>query len=201
MLHRSVILVVAAIVSAPAAAEVVSSSDSGFALQSTASVPVAPDVVWADLVAPAKWWDPEHTWSGKASNLYLDPQATGCFCELLGSGEPGSVDPGLVGPGRPRGSVEHLHIVHVLPGRLLRMTGGLGPLQSEPVGAVLTIALESAGEGTRIRFEYKVSGLVTIKGGDIAPAVDGVLSAQLARLAALPHGSAPARDTGSENPR
>jgi len=200
MLHRSAILLVAAIVSAPAAAEVVSSSDSGFALQSTASVPVAPDVVWADLVAPAKWWDPEHTWSGKASNLYLDPQATGCFCEQLGPGESG-----LVGPGTQRGSVEHLHVVHVLPGHLLRMTGGLGPLQSEPVAAVLTIALEAVGDGTRIRFEYKVSGLMTIKGGDIAAAVDGVLSAQLARLAALPHDpkavAAPGREAGSENPR
>lgn len=181
MNRLSAVALAALALSAPARAEVVASSDASFVTRSEVTVPAAPETVWADLVAPAKWWDPEHTWSGKASNLYLDPQATGCFCELLGTDE----------PGKPRGSVEHLHIVHVLPGRLIRMTGGLGPLQSEPVGAVLTIALASDGAGTRISFEYKVTGLVTIKGGDIAPAVDGVLTAQLARLAALVGGSAP----------
>lgn len=161
------------------AAGVVASSDTTFVTRSEVVVPTRPTAVWRDLVDPARWWDPEHTWSGKAANLSLDPRAGGCFCELLGTGEPGG----------PHGSVEHLHVVQVLSGRLLRMTGGLGPLQSEPVGAVLSIALATAGEGTRVSFEYKVSGLATIKGGEIASAVDGVLAAQLARLAAMSGGS------------
>lgn len=174
--------------SEPVAAKVVASTDTAFVTRSEVVVEAAPASVWSDLVVPAKWWDPEHTWSGQAANLSLEPRAGGCFCELLGTGEPGA----------PRGSVEHLHVVQVLSGRLLRMTGGLGPLQSEPVGAVFTITLASAGEGTRIGFEYKVSGLVTIKGGDIVGAVDGVLSAQLARLAALARGSG---SEGGASPR
>ncbi|HEX2493499.1 MAG TPA: hypothetical protein VHK24_06950, partial [Steroidobacter sp.] len=38
----------------------------------------------AALADIAKWWDPEHTYSGDARNLTLDTQVRGCFCEKLG---------------------------------------------------------------------------------------------------------------------
>ena len=179
----------AACVGAPVLAEVGATSDAGFVTHGERAVPAPPAAVWAALLAPAGWWDPAHTWTGQATNLYLDAEATGCFCEQLAV--PAGADPGA-----PRGSVEHMHIIHVAPGRLLRMTGGLGPLQAEPVGAVLTISLAGQGAGTRITFEYRVSGLATLKGGEIAGLVDAVLTAQLARLAAA---AAPPNATGPEN--
>jgi len=40
-----------------------------------------PQAAWKMLIAPAKWWSSDHTWSKDAANLYLDAQATGCFCD------------------------------------------------------------------------------------------------------------------------
>lgn len=175
----SLMISVLPIASAPAWAEVVASTDADFVTRAEADVPAGPFAVWSALIAPAKWWNAEHTWSGKSANLYIDSQATGCFCELL------SVPDGAP-EGTRRGSVEHFHIIAVMPGKLLRMTGGLGPLQADPVRALLSISL-NPGErgGTRITFEYKVVGLMTLKGGEIAPAVDKVLSEQLGSLATL----------------
>lgn len=185
MLGRLVLCALSSLccLSQAARAEVVAVTGTGFVSRSTREISAAPDKVWADLVVPARWWDPAHTWSGAAANLSLDVQATGCFCELLPPG------PGAEGEG---GSVEHLHVVHVAPGRLLRMSGGLGPLQAEPVSAVLSVTLVPAGAATRVTFEYKVAGLVGFKGSEIAGPVDAVLAAQLARLAALPRPVPPA---------
>lgn len=163
----------------PAGADVAAQSDSGFIVSLSAETPASKDVVWKMLIAPAKWWAAEHTWSGDAANLYIDSQATGCFCEKL----PRPAD----APDDQRmGSVEHMHIVFADPQRgMLRMKGGLGPLQGEPVDAVWTIELKPGPDGgTAIVWDYAVGGLVRMKGGDIAPAVDQVLSQQLARLVA-----------------
>ncbi len=179
MRYLTVCLPLMLLAAVPARAEVVASTDSDFATRAEADIPADPFAVWAGLIVPAKWWSAEHTWTGKSANLYLDSQATGCFCELLPVPE-GAPE------GTRRGSVEHLHIVASMPGKLLRMSGGLGPLQAEPVRGLLTITLRP-GEGgtTHVTFEYKVGGLMTVKGGDIAPAVDRVLSEQLAGLAGL----------------
>ena len=164
---------------APAHADVVASTDSDFSTKAETDIAADPLAVWAALIVPAKWWSSEHTWSGKAANLYIDSQATGCFCELLPLPE-GAPE------GMRRGSVEHLHIIAAMPGKMLRMTGGLGPLQAEPVRAVFTVSLKP-GEGgaTHVTFDYKVGGLMTLKGGEIAPAVDRVLTEQLTGLAGL----------------
>ena len=61
------------------------------------------------------WWDSSHTFSGNAENLSIDDKAGGCFCENLENG----------------GSVRHLEVVFVDPGKTLRMIGGLGPLSSD----------------------------------------------------------------------
>ena len=56
----------------------------GFNLRHVAEAPnVAPPVVWAALADVGKWWDPEHTYSGDARNLTLEPFVRGCFCEKL----------------------------------------------------------------------------------------------------------------------
>lgn len=164
----------------PAGAEVAVQTDTGFVIRISAEVPASKDAVWKALVVPSKWWSGEHTWSGDPANLYIDSQATGCFCEKLPKPADAPADQRM-------GSVEHMHIVFADPQRgLLRMRGGLGPLQGEPVDGIWTITLKPLdGGGTRIEWEYAVNGLMQAKGGDIAPAVDRVMSQQLASLAAL----------------
>ncbi|MEM8826986.1 MAG: SRPBCC family protein [Pseudomonadota bacterium] len=141
----------------------------GFTVTNSATVAAAPADVWAVLVRPAAYWNPDHGYSGVADNFMLEARAGGCFCERLSGG----------------GSVEHMRVVMVQPGRMLRLSGALGPLQSEALTGTLSWMLEPGEDGgTRIRQIYKVAGHMSFAPDAIAPAVDGVLNEQLTRLAA-----------------
>lgn len=160
----------------PAArAEVVSKADTGFVVRSSGLTGKSPREAWAVLTTPSGWWDKEHTWSGDSANLTLDPRAGGCFCETLAlpDGAPASAR---------RGSVEHMRIIFADPGKVLRMSGGLGPLQSEALVATLTITLKPVGGGTRILWEYVTAGYMRFKPEEIAPSVDAMIADQVARL-------------------
>lgn len=165
-----------ALAAASAHAEVVQQSDGGFIVREIAEVPADNWASWAALISPAKWWSAQHTWSGKAENLYIDSQATGCFCELMPVPE-GAPD------GTRRGSAEHMHILQSAPGTMLRMSGALGPLQGEAAKGVLTITFKKAPKGTQIVWEYVVGGYMRFKPEQISKAVDGVMGEQLGRLA------------------
>src|SRR3546814_8253213 len=78
------------------------------------------------------------------------------------------------------GSVEHMRVIQAYPERALRMQGALGPLQSEAVTGILTIAISEVEDGTRIVWEYVVGGHMRFEIPVIAKAVDGVMSQQLA---------------------
>jgi uncharacterized protein YndB with AHSA1/START domain len=170
----------------PARAEVVTQSGAGFVIKQSVEVAADQQAVWKALIAPAKWWSSEHTWSHDAANLYLDAQATGCFCEKLPRPADAPTDQRI-------GSVEHMHVIFADPQRgLLRMSGGLGPLQGEALNGTLTIELKQTATGTRIEMEYVVGGYMRMKTEEIAPAVDGVLGQQLAGLAKLFEVAAPA---------
>lgn len=186
----------ALMIAAPLRAEVVDSAENGFTVRQSVEVARSADEVWAELLAPAKWWDPAHTWSKDASGLYIDAQATGCFCELL----PKNPD---APEGARRGSVEHMHVIHVNPGKVLLMAGELGPLQADAVTGKLAIVLKP-GEGgkTRIFWEYTVGGYFRTKVADLAPGVDAVLGQQLARLAQRlePAAQAPAEAAPADQP-
>ena len=159
--------------------EVVSQSSAGFALKLSADAAASKDEVWKALIAPNRWWNGEHTYSGKAENLYIDAQATGCFCEKLPK-------PADAPEGQRMGSVEHMHVVYADPQRgVLRMVGGLGPLQGEAVDGVLNITLKPVEGGTRIEWTYVVGGYWQADPEALAPIVDRVLAEQLGRLAAL----------------
>jgi len=166
----------AALASAPAAAEVTDATELGFISRNEVVVKASPKEVWLALISPASWWDKAHTWSGDAKNLTLTPQAGGCFCEVI---------PEVDEPGRftLQGSVEHMRIVQAYPEAALRMVGALGPLQSEPVTGVLTIVLSKHEKGTRIVWEYNVGGAMRYEIPVISKAVDGVMATQLAALA------------------
>ena len=168
-----------ALCSAPLAAEVVERDDEGFVTRDVAEVEADTKATWLALISPARYWNSGHTWSGDAANMRLTPQAGGCFCEKI----PEDPDPTKI---TLEGSVEHMRVIHAFPEKALRMSGGLGPLQSEPVAGILTIALsETDTGGTRIVWEYNVAGRMRYDMDVISKAVDGVMSQQLKGLADL----------------
>ena len=128
-----------------------------------------------------EWWDPQHTFSGDAKNLSIDPRPGGCFCESLPSG----------------GGVEHLRVVHAAPGRMLRLSGGLGPLQAFGVAGSLTWKLEEADGATAVEVTYVVGGFM--EGGleRIGAPVGAVIGEQLGRLKRFVEAGEPTADEGA----
>jgi uncharacterized protein YndB with AHSA1/START domain len=149
-----------------AAAEVVSLAGNGFEVRETAHVAVSPDKVYAMLLQPARWWSSEHTFSGNAANLILDARAGGCWCETLPGG----------------GSVEHLRVVYVSPGKTLRLRGALGPFQGLAVDGVMTWSVKSAAGGTDVSLTYAVGGYAAQGFGELSKMTDQVLGEQFERL-------------------
>jgi hypothetical protein len=156
---------------APAQAEVTASSEAGFVSHNEAMVRASPEQAWAMLVSPSQWWNSSHTYSGNAANMTMDARAGGCFCERVPASE------------TPDGEIEHMRVIYTSPYSSLRLSGGLGPLQSEPVNGVLTVTLKMEGEGTRIAFDYAVGGFMRMSMTEMAPLVDSVVGEQLQRLA------------------
>ncbi len=149
----------------PALAAVSSAAPDGFVSTSTAELPLPPAKVWQALTAWASWWDPAHSYSGKAGALRLDARAGGTLQERWGGG-----------------SVLHAVVVNVMPPALLRLHGGFGPLQSLPVDAVLDFSLKAEGTGTRLTMTYRVAGPTSARLDTLATPVDAVMSAGFARL-------------------
>jgi len=168
---------VLAAISSPANAEVKATSESGFNVVHIASVTETPDVIWKRLIAPKDWWNKAHSWSGSSAGFYIDPQANGCFCELF-------QEKGTDGKLKTVGSVEHMRVIFAQPGKVLRMQGALGPLQSEAVIGTLTVAMEPAKDSktTKVSFSYVVGGYMRYKVTEIAPAVDKVLGEQFKNM-------------------
>lgn len=166
-----------AAIASPAHAEVKTVTDSGFNVVHIAEVAAEPDVIWKRLIAPRDYWSKAHSWSGTSEGFYIDAQANGCFCELF-------QEKGADGKIKTTGSVEHMRVIFAQPGKVLRMQGALGPLQSEAVLGTLTVAIEplKAGGGSKISFSYVVGGYMRYKTSEIAPAVDKVLGEQFKSL-------------------
>ena len=165
-----------AITASPVSAEVIETSSDGFTTRDSAVVEAGAQEIWLALITPGEWWNDSHTWSGDASNMTLEPQAGGCFCERI----PASEADGAIGL---EGSAQHMTVVQSFPRKVLRMRGSLGPLQSEPADGVLTITLKPVDGATRILWEYVVGGHMRYEVPVIARAVDGVMSQQLKGIA------------------
>jgi hypothetical protein len=151
----------------PAArAEVTRSSDVGFTVTHSVNVPLPPPAAWGALADIGRWWDPEHTYSGDARNMTLDPFVGGCFCEKLGM----------------YASAQHMSVIFAQPPKMLRMSGALGPLQEFAVSGSLTWSIEVAGGGSRINVSYTAGGYADRPLGEWAPLVDSVLATQVQRL-------------------
>src|SRR5277367_4920235 len=149
-----------------AAAEVVTVAANGFELRETAHTAAPSDKVFAALLQPARWWSSEHTFSGSAANLVLEARAGGCWCENLPDG----------------GSVEHLLVVYIAPGKTLRLRGALGPFQGLGVEGSMTWTLKAGANGTDISVSYAVGGYAKDGFDGAAKGADHVLGDQIERL-------------------
>ncbi|MCC7198281.1 MAG: ATPase [Gammaproteobacteria bacterium] len=152
----------------PAIAAVVDSAPGGFTLRLEAVTAAAPGRTWDSLLRIGEWWSGAHTYSGRAANMTLELRAGGCFCERW-----------------PGGEIEHMRVALAWPEkRQLVMSGGLGPLLWKGASGALAIRISPEGQGSRITWEYRVSGYDPAGLDKLAPVVDRVLGEQLAGLAA-----------------
>jgi hypothetical protein len=178
-MKKHIILLAASLaaIASPALAEVKATSDNGFNVVHVTSVASTPEEIWKRLLAPKDWWNKAHSWSGSSAGFYIDAQANGCFCELF-------QEKGADGKVKTVGSVEHMRVIFAQPGKVLRMQGALGPLQSEAVTGTLTVAMEPAKDAktTKVSFSYVVGGYMRYKVPEIAPAVDKVLGEQFKNM-------------------
>jgi hypothetical protein len=83
--------------------------------------------------------------------------------------------------------VEHARVLMAIPGKALRIEGGFGPLQGMAVKATMTFTLKPATDPgkTQLHVVYLVNGTSESKLDGLAAPVDGVLTTQFGRLAAL----------------
>lgn len=157
-----------ALLAAPGAARAANTvADSGFAVHLEATIHAPPARVYQAVVDEvAHWWNGAHTFSHDAANLSIDARPGGCFCERRPGG----------------GGVEHLRVVNVAPGSLLRMAGALGPMQGSGIAGVLTLKFDPLDGGTQVQLVYSAGGYLEGGFAGIAPMAEGMLGEQLARL-------------------
>ena len=161
-----------------AAGDVLDSAANGFTVKISANIHAAPADVFGRILKIGDWWDPAHTYSGDAHNLSIEGRPGGCFCETL----PGD------------GSVRHMEVIFVAPGKTLRLTGGLGPLQQLAATGTMTFSLAPAGDGTKLDVTYAVGGYLPQGMNALAAPVNEVLSDQVNRLKnAIENGSPTAK--------
>jgi uncharacterized protein YndB with AHSA1/START domain len=172
---RTIILGLALVIAAigPARAEVVGSSPAHFEARFTQTVAKPPAEVWRALGRIGRWWDDEHTFSGAARNMRMALHAGGCFCEAWDGA-----------------SIEHARVIYAKPGEMLRLQGGLGPLQELGLTGIMTFALAPGEGGTALTLTYRVTGAGTDL-APLAPLVDGVIGQQFARLVRYAETGAP----------
>jgi hypothetical protein len=152
-------------VSNNASAEVLDADRHGFTLLHEVTVAGTRATAWTAAVENSdKWWNADHTISGKASLLSIDARPLGCFCEATGGG------------------VVHLTVTTVSRDVNLRMTGGLGPLGLMGVNGNMTWEFFDIDGGTKIRFSYAVGGYSPQGLDSIAADVDAVLGEAIGRL-------------------
>lgn len=165
-MNRACIALFAVLFAANVQAEVKQSAADGFFVVVSEPVVATPAKIYAALAQPEKWWSDEHTWSGKAANLSLTPEAGGCFCERWAGG-----------------SAEHGRVIMALPDKLLRLDAALGPLQEFAVKGILSFWIRTDENGsTQLDVEYRVNGASASGLDTIAPSIDAVLAVQVGRL-------------------
>jgi uncharacterized protein YndB with AHSA1/START domain len=152
----------------PAQAEVKDANAAGFTLENAVQVPADAMTTWRALVDDVdRWWPADHTWWGAPGELSIEARAGGCFCERYGEQQ-----------------ALHMLVTFVDPGKRLRLTGGLGPLQGLGLHGALEFRFAPAADGgTTITMFYRAGGYTPDDLSKLAPVVDKVQALQLGGLA------------------
>jgi uncharacterized protein YndB with AHSA1/START domain len=151
----------------PAHALVTAQDAGGFSIKHEVRVAADPARAYRAFVRIGDWWNGDHTYSGQSRNLSIDLRPGGCWCERLEKG----------------GFVRHMRVESAIPTKLLRFSGGLGPLQEMGVSGAMSVAFEASGDGgTKVTLTYAVNGRTSGDWAPLARAVDGVLAQQLSRF-------------------
>jgi uncharacterized protein YndB with AHSA1/START domain len=146
---------------------VADSAANGFTVKLTVDIAAAPDQIYQKIVHNiGDWWSSDHAFSHDAHNLSIEEKPMGCFCERLPGG----------------GAVRFLEVINFIPGKLLVMSGGLGPMQALATTGTLTIALRPDGKDTKLDVTYTVGGYLAAGLNTFAAVVDRVLTEQFTRL-------------------
>src|SRR5260221_11308121 len=159
-----IILVLTVVTAKP---DVLDSSSNGFTVKATVQIQAAPKDVYRQLIHNVgDWWNSAHTYSGDAHNLSIDDKPTGCFCEKLPN----------------EGSVRHMEVVSLMPGKALGMTGALRPLQNIAATGNMRVQLSASERGTKREFAYPGTGYLPadVKAWDLP--VNSVLPEQFTRV-------------------
>lgn len=146
-------------------ADVVEASGDHYVLKHEGRSTLSPADLWARLIKPETWWHPDHSYSGDAGNLSLEPVAGGLWREEWEDG-----------------SVLHGEVLNAVPGKLLRLDAPFGPLQGMGVSVVWTISIKADGTGSLVTFDEIANGSASSKLDALAPAVDGVKGEAMRRL-------------------
>jgi len=166
-MRKSIFFALALVISDITLAKVIYVGSHGFSIENRVDIAQPIGKVWQALIQDVDaWWPKDHSWFGDSGQFYIEPKAGGCFCEVAG-----------------KKSAEHMRISFVDPERLLRMTGGLGPLQGMS-GAMDWKLSESDGK-TTVLLTYKVSGYYPDGFEQLAPIVAKVQGIQLNGLKSL----------------
>jgi uncharacterized protein YndB with AHSA1/START domain len=159
-------LVCVGVALASISAEAVEISANGFLVRHEMTIAAPAAKVYDALTAQiGAWWNAQHTYSGDSRNLSIDLRPGGCFCERLANG-----------------GVEHMRVLQWRQNQLLRMSGGLGPLQGSGVAGSMTWQLSPTDTATRLELTYSVGGYIAGGFESIAPAVERVTGEQVTRL-------------------
>ena len=166
-MRKAILVAVVLAITPLAMAEVTDSTANGFTTVNEVVIDASRAEAWIAAVHEVgSWWSSDHTISGDALRLSIQPETQGCFCETLGE----------------KAGVVHLVVTMVNPTNLLRMTGALGPLGLMGVDGNMIWEFADAEGGASVRFTYAVGGYSKDGLDKIAPAVDYVLGEALNRL-------------------
>ena len=150
----------------PLSASVIDSSAHGFTVKHEVVLSATPEEAYkAFSENVGSWWNGDHTFSGNAESMVF---MESCLCEIWGE------DMG--------NKVEHMRIVNVQPPMMIRMQGGLGPLQGMAVAGSMTISFQESESGTQVTMVYTVGGYYPQGLAFLAVPVDGVLGEQMQRF-------------------
>lgn len=163
--HVITLFILASLLPQLATAELKHVSEHGFIIENQIETNASVDNAWQALTNNIdQWWPKDHSWWG--GTFSVQAKAGGCFCETSGER-----------------SAEHMRIVFVDPGKTLRMTGGLGPLQGMGLNGALDWRFTRTETGkTQITLHYAVHGINADGFEQLAPIVDQVQGIQLEGL-------------------